>query len=180
MRATLIRGMVLGLLALGLPACGGSNASAPTPSSASNPTSGGFNDPDIQTFPDEGRTHVPDGTVINYQTDPPTSGPHYPEPEPGGFYTTPIESGFLVHSMEHGGIIIYYTPAVTADQLASLAAIANAHGGIFSQVVVVPRPDPVDPIILTAWTHMLRLATYDQSRIDNFIALFIGKGPETQ
>jgi len=178
MRATLIRAMVLGVLALVLPACGGSSSSSSTPTSASLPTSGNFNDPDILTFPDEGRTHVPDGTPVDYQTDPPTSGPHYPEPEPGGFYTTPIEAGFLVHSMEHGGVIIYYSPAVTADQLAALAALANAHPGIFAQVVVVPRNDPTYPIILTAWTHMLRLVTFDQSRIDNFIALFLGHGPE--
>jgi hypothetical protein len=177
MRATLIRGLVLGLATLVLPACGTSSSSS-TPSSASVPISGNFNDPDILTFPDEGRTHVPDGTVIAYQTDPPTSGDHYPEPEPGGFYTTEIAPGFLVHSMEHGGIIIYYSPAVTSDQQAALAAIANAHPGIFGQVVVVPRNDPTYPIILTAWTHMLRLSTYDQSRIDNFIALFVGKGPE--
>jgi hypothetical protein len=178
MRATLIRGLVLGLVALVLPACGSSSSSSSAPNSASNGTSGNFNDTDILTFPDEGRTHVPDGTVIDYQTDPPTSGDHYPEPEPGGFYTTEIAAGFLVHSMEHGGIIIYYSPAVTSDQQAALAAIANAHPGIFAQVVVVPRNDPTYPIILTAWTHMLRLSTYDQSRIDNFIALFIGQGPE--
>jgi hypothetical protein len=122
---------------------------------------------------------VPVGTDIQYNTDPPTSGPHYPDPEPGGFYTTVIASGFLVHSMEHGGIIIYYDASeLTASNLDALRALADAHPGTSSQVCVVPRTDPTYPIILTAWTHRLRLTSYDQFRIDGFIALFIGKGPE--
>ena len=32
-------------------------------------------------------------------------------------------------------------------------------------MVVVPRNDAAFPIILTAWTHRLRLTTYDQNRI---------------
>jgi hypothetical protein len=161
-------------LALAIPACGGGGGDSAAPSSAAT-----FNDPDIQTFPDEGRTHVPVGTVIQYGTDPPTSGPHYPDPEPGGFYTTPIDPGFLVHSMEHGGVIIYYDASeLLPSDLTFLQTLASQHPGIFSQVVVVPRVDPVDPIILTAWTHMLRLPMFDESRIDNFLNLFLGKGPE--
>jgi hypothetical protein len=168
--------LLLGL-ALALPACG---AGGGDPAPAANNTSTTFSDPGIETFPDEGRTHVPVGTVIHYNTDPPTSGPHYPDPEPGGFYTTPIDPGFLVHSMEHGGVIIYYDiTRVTASDLDALVTRANQHLGTFSQVVVVPRSDPTDAIILTAWTHWLRLSTFDASRIDGFITLFLGKGPES-
>jgi len=44
--------------------------------------------------------------------------------------------------------------------------------------VVVPRNDATYPIILTAWTHRLRLTSYDAARIDGFLTLFIGQGPE--
>jgi hypothetical protein len=168
---------ILALTAAIIPACGNGpqNSSAPQAESANT-----FADKDIETFPNEGQEHVPVGTVIVYQTDPPTSGPHYPDPEPGGFYTQEIAAGFLVHSMEHGAVIIYYSPAVTADQLAHLQDLANQHPGIFAQVVVVPRNDATYPIILTAWTHRLRLTTYDASRIDGFLTLFLNKGPEQQ
>ena len=165
--------LVLSLMVI-LPACGGSSRNGPETSSAVL-----YNDPGIQTFPDEGHTHVPVGTVIQYNTDPPTSGDHYPFPQQGGFYQNAILAGFLVHSMEHGGVIIYYNPAViTTEQTAALKALAQAHLGVFGQVICVPRNDATFPFILTAWTHWLRLSAYDQGRIDNFLSIFLGQGPE--
>jgi hypothetical protein len=157
-------------VALILPACGGGPGGQTQNSIPA--------DPDIETFPDEGNTHVPVGTVIVYGTDPPTSGNHYPDPQDGGFFDHEIAAGYLVHSMEHGGVIIYYSPAVTDDQKTALKTLAAQHPGSFSQVICVPRNDPTYPIILTAWTHRLRLTTYDQDRIDGFVTLYLGHGPE--
>lgn len=42
-----------------------------------------------------------------YNTDPPTSGPHYTAPVPPGVYTAGFAPGFLVHSLEHSNIVIY-------------------------------------------------------------------------
>jgi len=169
--------LILALLGGLIPACGGGGGGGGG-SSVSNGTVA-FSDSAIETFPDEGNTHVPVGTPIDYQTDPPTSGNHYPDPQPGGYYTAPVASGFLVHSMEHGGVIIYYDASrLTADNLLALQALAAQHPGTFSQVVVVPRTDPTYAIILTAWTHRLRLEAYDQARIEGFMTLFLGNGPE--
>ena len=162
--------------ALLLAACGSDNKSGVQSAAPGVPPP----DPEIETFPSEGSTHVPAGTQIVYNTDPPTSGSHYPEAQEGGYFETAIASGYLVHSMEHGAVIIYYNPAtVTASQKDSLKALAATYPGFFGQVVCVPRDDPTYPIILTAWTHRLRLATYDQSRIDGFLALYRGNGPES-
>ena len=133
----------------------------------------------IIEFPDEGAQHVAEGTPIAYNTDPPTSGTHYPIPQPGGFYTQAVQPGYLVHTMEHGGIVIYYDPAtVTEDQRDELRAIIQPHLGNFSTVAAVPRDDPAFPIILTAWRHRQRLQTYDANQIRDFIDLFLGRGPE--
>jgi len=168
--------MILAVMVL-LPACGGGSSNGPGGTSISSATV--YNDPGIQTFPDEGHTHVAVGTVIQYGTDPPTSGDHYPFPQQGGFYQNPILPGYLVHSMEHGGVIIYYNAAViTTGQTAALEALVQAHPGVFGQVICIPRNDAIFPFILTAWTHWLRLSTYDQGRIDNFLSLFLGQGPE--
>jgi len=135
----------------------------------------------IETFPDEGHAQVPVGTVVAYNTDPPTSGNHYPVPWPGGFYTTPIAAGFLVHSLEHGGVVIYYDSAhIAPGDLQRLQGLAADHPGTFSQVVAVPRTDETHPVILTAWTHCLRLTLYDPVRIDDFLALLLGNGPEKE
>src|SRR5882672_5783083 len=129
-------GVGLFLASVMVPACGTPPSSMGTHSGSVQGTVT-FSDADIETFPDEGNTHVPVGTVIAYRTDPPTSGNHYPDPQPGGFYTQPILPGFLVHSMEHGGVIIYYhDPALTGAQRNRLRDLAKQHPGTFSQVVV--------------------------------------------
>jgi hypothetical protein len=169
--------LILGVLSVLIPACGGGGGDGGSTSAANGSVA--YSDAAIETFPSEGSTHVPVGTVVDYHTDPPTSGNHYPDPQPGGYYTAPVASGFLVHSMEHGGVIIYYDASrLTADNLLALQALAAQHPGTFSQVVVVPRTDPANAIILTAWTHRLQLAAYDQTRIEGFMTLFLGNGPE--
>ena len=62
----------------------------------------------IETFPNQGRNHVPAGTAEEYNSNPPTSGPHYAEWEKPGIYNRVLEDGKLVHSLEHGYIIISY------------------------------------------------------------------------
>jgi hypothetical protein len=177
MRRFWMNAVLLGGLAVILPACGspGSEASSPAgPAPSPSPT-----DPQIETFPSEGAMHVPVGTLVVYGTDPPTSGSHYPSPVGGGYYEFPIEAPYLVHSMEHGGVIVYYDPAtLTNGQKNDLKALARAHPGVFAMVVCVPRNDPAYPIILTAWTHRLRLPAYDPDRIDGFVTLFLDQGPE--
>lgn len=63
--------------------------------------------PGIDAFQD-GRNHKPIGTVMSYNSNPPTSGDHYPAWITKGFYDTPRLDPFLVHSMEHGYVIFWY------------------------------------------------------------------------
>lgn len=133
-------------------------------------------DSGIETFPDEGSHPVPVGAPVDYGTDPPTSGPHYPYPVTGGFYTRPLQAGSLVDSMEEGGVIVYYdSDHVAPGDLDRLRNLTIEHPGPSNQVVAVPRTDATFPVILTAWTHRLRLTLYDPARIDGFIALFLGQ-----
>ena len=151
------------LLALALAGCGGGLT---------------LDTEDIVELPDEGRQHVAEGTPITYNTDPPTSGTHYPASQPGGHYTHEILPGYLVHSMEHGAIIIYYNPTVSLAQQNEIRDIIQPHLGNFATVIAVPRNDPDYPIILTAWRHWQRLRAYDANMIRDFIDLRLGKGPE--
>lgn len=57
---------------------------------------------------DLGRDHVPDGTQVNYNSNPPTSGPHFEEWVKAGIYDKPVTDGHLVHSLEHGYVILSY------------------------------------------------------------------------
>lgn len=164
-----------GLLALLLTGCGGGGTPSFTPSGGGvvlTPAA-------IEQFPDEGRNHVDPSTTPVYNTDPPTSGPHYPTPTEPGFYTTEQRPGHLVHALEHGNVVIYYDPArVTPADLDSLKALASNHKGDFDGIAVTPRSDPRYPIILTAWRAMLRLDAYDPAQIQAFLDIFLGRGPE--
>jgi len=149
------------------------------PACTAEEEAGPYVDPDIETFPAEASRQVPVGTPTVYNTDPPTSGMQYPVPQAGGFYTNNIAAGFLVHSLERGGVVVYYDANYVAPaDLDRLRDLAAEHPGDSAQVVVVPRSDATFPIILTAWTHRLRLTLYDPGRVEGFLALFLGQGPE--
>lgn len=55
-----------------------------------------------------GRKHLPDGTKVAYNSNPPTSGDHFAEWTKTGVYSSPISDGHLVHSLEHGYIVVSY------------------------------------------------------------------------
>ena len=62
----------------------------------------------IKILSDQGRNHVPIGTAVEYNSNPPTSGPHYAQWEKPGIYSKVLQDGNLVHSLEHGYVIISY------------------------------------------------------------------------
>ncbi len=59
-----------------------------------------------------GREHRPQDTKLTYNFNPPTSGDHYDQWITKGVYDTPRPDGNLVHSLEHGYVIIWYDCAV--------------------------------------------------------------------
>ena len=69
-----------------------------------------------QTIPDLGRDHVPEGEIVEYNSNPPTSGPHYEEWEKPGIYDRPLIDEKLVHSLEHGYIVISYNCSTMNDE----------------------------------------------------------------
>lgn len=61
-----------------------------------------------QKIADLGRDHVPPGTKVDYNSNPPTSGSHFADWVKSGVYETPKEDGYLIHSLEHGYVIMSY------------------------------------------------------------------------
>lgn len=75
---------------------------------------------------DLGREHVAVGTKVDYNSNPPTSGSHYADWIRKGIYDQPKEDGYLIHSLEHGYIIISYNCEVHEQSL-RLVSSALAH-----------------------------------------------------
>jgi len=61
-----------------------------------------------EIVPDAGRDHVTDIYGVVYTSNPPTSGTHFPVWAKPGVYDRFISDGYLIHSMEHGYVIIWY------------------------------------------------------------------------
>jgi len=127
------------------------------------------------TRTDKGQAHVPAAT---YSVNPPSGGDHDPAPSPAGFYdmsTVPTD-GHLVHSLEHGFVVVWYQPGVSPATLEGLRDLVRRR----RWVLAIPRPSLPTPLAATAW-HRRLLCPQDigvQGPIDNFVRAFRDKGPE--
>lgn len=130
----------------------------------------------VETFPDMGVQHLAAGSPIpEYNSDPPTSGPHAQVPAPCGIYRQPVPDPAQLHSMEHGAVVIQYHPDLPPDQLAELEGIDWSP---VDEVIVAPRPDNPAPVALTAWTRRLLLDRVDVEVITAFEREFGNRSPE--
>lgn len=82
-----------------------------------------------QSLPELGRDHVPESTKVDYNSNPPTSGSHSEQWEKPGIYDKPLNDHKLVHSLEHGYIIISYNCDFRKKETSGFKFIpyANAH-----------------------------------------------------
>jgi hypothetical protein len=133
-----------------------------------------------QTFISEGQEHVIQGTPVTaYKTNPPTSGPHWPEPPLDGVYDKGVPDEAMVHGLEHGRIWISYKPSISDAIKEKLRTIATSQ----TRVILSERPANDTDIALAAWT---RLDTFnlssdgsvDEQRILDFILRYRDKAPE--
>jgi Protein of unknown function (DUF3105) len=134
-------------------------------------------------LPDEGNTHIPDSQKVTYETNPPTSGNHNPNPAADGAYTTPLSKDTgnvrnFVHSLEHGRIEIHYSPELPEDQQLALK-------GVFDEdppgMIMFPDTNMPYAVAVTAWTHLVGCPSYDPLVVDvirNFRDTYRGNGPE--
>lgn len=139
----------------------------------------------VQKIADLGRTHVKVGEKVKYNSNPPTSGPHYADWKRAGVYDKPEPDGYLVHSLEHGYVIISYNcdakpkdeSQVDCDTLKKQLSDLYKERGAF-KLIVTPRPSLDAPLALTAWGYIDKMDKFDKDRIIAFIDAFRDKGPE--
>src|SRR3989344_7362080 len=121
-----------------------------------------------------GSNHVSEGTKVDYKSNPPTSGPHYVNTKSAGIYDMPIPDGNLLHSMEHGAVIIWYKAANGSEDGGLSGQDIERLKQIFSSVAVnkkimVPRENLDVPVALTSWGRLLKLQTIDEIQIKAFM-----------
>jgi hypothetical protein len=125
---------------------------------------------------DQGRRHVtalPRG--FRYDTFPPTSGPHAPQPAIWGVYSSPVPELALVHNLEHGGIVVQYGTRVPRS---SVARILEWYGRSPDALVVAPLPALRGEVALTAWTRLATCTHFDPRAFGAFRDAYRYRGPE--
>ncbi len=130
----------------------------------------------VETTPGGGG-HLALGQVHLYGVRFPTSGNHNRIPVAPGFYGDSQPATKLVHSIEHGHIVIYYeSPGAEAIQL--LKDWTSLYGGNWDGVIATPSSGLGKAVMLTAWRKILRLDEFDPAAAAAFIDEFRGRGPE--
>jgi hypothetical protein len=100
------------------------------------------------TEPDS-RDHVADfDAPIDYGTNPPTAGRHFGVPAEDGIYEEAAPDTTLVHSHEHGRIVIWFKPGLPVDARAGLRALVEEDD---DKMLIVPRADMSYDVAATAW-----------------------------
>ena len=114
-----------------------------------------------------------------YNSNPPTSGPHWADPvHPGVFDKSQPDEG-MIHSLEHGMVWVSHKSSIPDPAKEILNKIAREHSGI----VLTERDSNDADIALASWG---RLDTFnlgdggsvDEGRILDFISRYFNKGPE--
>lgn len=130
----------------------------------------------LEVEPMESAAHVAVGTKVEYNTSPPTSGMHYDQAMPAGFYEEADLLGldypeqYAVHSMEHGYVIIWYNCEAYAGDCNELKETLRAvHSESPAKVIALPWADMPEPVVLTSWTWMERFETVDEAGIRRYI-----------
>ncbi|RMF27129.1 MAG: DUF3105 domain-containing protein [Cyanobacteria bacterium J083] len=132
-------------------------------------------------IPQLGRTHVPVTEKVKYNSNPPTSGPHYDTPAPWGIYDKAPLDEQLVHNLEHGGIIISYHPAqIQAKELEKLRQQTRQLQKINPRIILTPRINLDTKIAVTAWGYLQKLENYDSKQIEAFYKAHVARAPECQ
>ncbi|HVQ23310.1 MAG TPA: DUF3105 domain-containing protein, partial [Candidatus Saccharimonadia bacterium] len=132
----------------------------------------------LEAPPDEGRAHLPDGETGSYDTYPPTSGPHAITPAKPGWYdeSPPIEQ--LVHSLEHGFIVVYRSGLDATDEAALKTRFDALVADGFGALISVPDESIKDPMTLTAWDRLQRCVKADPDAFEGFVRDHYAQAPE--
>ncbi|MBA3433525.1 MAG: DUF3105 domain-containing protein [Actinobacteria bacterium] len=137
-----------------------------------------------------GQHSLPADGTAKWNTDPPTSGPHFgfdSNENLGtviwGAYTEPLQPARIVHNLEHGGVYVFYGDEVPESAVAQLRGFYDEHE---RGTLLAPYPKLGDKIALGAWVsdgekgsgYLAKCNGFDEDAFSAFFSGFQFKGPE--
>lgn len=129
-----------------------------------------------KTYPDLGARHVESlNAKIDYNSTPPTSGPHYYLWAVWGAYTQPVPKLMAVHNLEHTGLVLQYGTKVPRATVEKLDAFYREDP---NGLLMFPNPKLGRTIALTTWTQLMTCTAYDPAAFRAFRDKYRYAGPE--
>ena len=130
-------------------------------------------------------THIAlDSDPGTYNSDPPTSGPHYAEEANAGFYENnnyKFPAGYLVHNLEHGYVIFWYNcglldEAGCTSLKEQIKTTMDDLGG--RKLIAYPWPSLNVPLVMTSWGRMEKFESFDANKAKAFYRANLSRSPE--
>jgi hypothetical protein len=176
--------------------CGGSHpAPSGNPISVSHPEASC--PVTIASYPLQAALHVDVGTDIQWNSNPPSSGEHYPvwaAYRDYGLLVPPktVPRGYYVHDLEHGAIVLLYQCPTgdcggggiagqlqaVADSLPADPLCVQLNNGVRVRTVITPDPLINSPVAAAAWGWTYTADCVDAPTLRQFALAHYGQGPE--
>lgn len=130
---------------------------------------------DVQEF-DIGpaNQHVAQGANVDYEQSPPVGGEHDPIWLNSGFYDAPVRDENAVHTLEHGGVWLAYSPDLPQEGKDRIREIVGGQ----DCVIASPFPDLSAPVVASAWGLQVALEGADDPDLERFVRAY-RRGPQT-
>jgi len=132
--------------------------------------------------------HVPLCTPVDYATNPPSGGPHWPRWAAYTKYDVVVPREVYVHDMEHGAVVLAYRceePCPDVVDFLTTAfdefppdALCVTSGGT-NRLVLTPDPELDAPVAAAAWGATYVATCLDRDSLDEFMEGRYGKGTES-
>jgi len=112
-----------------------------------------------------GENHIGSTEGIEYNSNPPTSGPHLSEwQRDWKFYDSEVPTGALLHNMEHGGVVVYYKPDISQETKDLLKKFTKNN----FKVITSANSDIPVPIAMAAWGVYEYFDDFDKAAMKAF------------
>jgi hypothetical protein len=118
----------------------------------------------------------------SYPSTPPASGPHVGSTTlPAGIYDSPPDIGPLIHSLEHGGSVVWYSPTAPQAQIDEIKAFYDQSDPVGQDRVIVAPYDYEGPggqlpdgvqMALVGWRRLQTCATPNLAVAFDFTSQF--------
>ena len=131
--------------------------------------------------------HIPHFAPVVYNSNPPSSGPHYTTWASYQEYADPVDDRYLVHSLEHGAVLFLYKceDAGCPELVDALRAVRDAvpsdplcDPSIRVRIIIAPRPANDVTVAAAAWGQTYRADCVDAASLAKFVADHYAMAPE--